>query len=238
MKNGLMQLNNNTEAYIAKLLGMPNTEPPVEPTNLIEEFLNLLLENGGVIPRESLVEYALDGLESVIDPNENKIYLIPATETEENNLFEEYVYKNGQWERFGKATVLLKIIDDLKASNSTTYSSEKSDSKFIEMTTMLLETTAMIVDCNLALDEHDTKINANATEIAKTNTIIAPLIDSIIEQEKQIQALTDRIIALEPPVEEEEVVPPVVEGDDADEEEVVVPPVVEENEEVEEGAGE
>lgn len=72
MKNGLMPLNNNAEAYVAKLLGMLNTQEPTEPTNVLEEFLNLLLQNGGVIPRDEHT-VRLDEIDEVIISNTTKI---------------------------------------------------------------------------------------------------------------------------------------------------------------------
>lgn len=34
--------------------------------------------------------------------DENKVYLVPSTETEENNIYTEYAYKNNAWEKLGE----------------------------------------------------------------------------------------------------------------------------------------
>ena len=50
---------------------------------------------------------------------ENKIYMIPSTETGEQNIYEEYVYTNGAWELFGKFVNDVDLSDYALASELT-----------------------------------------------------------------------------------------------------------------------
>jgi len=45
-----------------------------------------------------------NGLPDVAEPDENTIYLVPAGETS-GNLYEEYIYVDNAWEKFGAATI-------------------------------------------------------------------------------------------------------------------------------------
>ena len=48
-----------------------------------------------------------DGMPNVLAPLETELYLVPARE-ESGNLYDEYVYVNGEWELFGGAPVSLE----------------------------------------------------------------------------------------------------------------------------------
>jgi hypothetical protein len=42
-----------------------------------------------------------EGLPNISEPEENTIYLTPAEGSEAGNLYEEYIYVNNNWEKFG-----------------------------------------------------------------------------------------------------------------------------------------
>jgi hypothetical protein len=45
-----------------------------------------------------------NGLPDVAEPDENTIYLVPASNTS-GNLYEEYIYVDSAWEKFGAASI-------------------------------------------------------------------------------------------------------------------------------------
>lgn len=56
------------------------------------------------------------------DIKTDKIYLVPATNTEEKNIYDEYAYINGKWEKFGSVQA--------KADLSGYYTKTEADGKF------------------------------------------------------------------------------------------------------------
>ena len=45
---------------------------------------------------------------------ENAIYLVPVTDSTEDNLFDEYIYVDGAWEKIGSSTVAVDLADYVK----------------------------------------------------------------------------------------------------------------------------
>ena len=60
------------------------------------------------------------------DIKTDKIYLVPATETAENNIYDEYLYVEGKWEKFGSVQA--------KADLSGYYTKTEADGKFATKT--------------------------------------------------------------------------------------------------------
>ena len=56
----------------------------------------------------------------------DKIYLVPATETAEDNIYDEYLYVEGKWEKFGSVQA--------KADLSGYYTKTEADGKFAAKT--------------------------------------------------------------------------------------------------------
>lgn len=52
----------------------------------------------------------------VTDIDENAIYLVPTQETSTGNIYAEYIYKNGQWEKFGETPIEVDLSDYYKKS--------------------------------------------------------------------------------------------------------------------------
>lgn len=62
-------------------------------------------ETGGSLSIYICAQNEVDnGLPDIAEPDENTIYLVPAGETS-GNLYEEYIYVNEAWEKFGAATI-------------------------------------------------------------------------------------------------------------------------------------
>ena len=50
-------------------------------------------------------EYSsVTGLPTITNPAANRLYLVPVSESASNNHYNEYYYKNGNWELFGNGT--------------------------------------------------------------------------------------------------------------------------------------
>ena len=62
----------------------------------------------------------------VEDIKTDKIYLVPATETAEDNIYDEYLYVEGKWEKFGSVQA--------KADLSGYYTKTEADGKFATKT--------------------------------------------------------------------------------------------------------
>lgn len=62
----------------------------------------------------------------VEDIKTDKIYLVPATETAEDNIYDEYIYVEGKWEKFGSVQA--------KADLSGYYTKTEADGKFATKT--------------------------------------------------------------------------------------------------------
>ena len=58
------------------------------------------------------------GLPIITNPQENTIYLVPALDTEDNNTFTEYYYKNDSWELLGSSGAVTMNFDDIPVSES------------------------------------------------------------------------------------------------------------------------
>ena len=52
--------------------------------------------------------------------DEGTIYLLPAEEGSENNLFDEYIYTDGKWEKIGSAAVAVDLSDYVKKTDIAT----------------------------------------------------------------------------------------------------------------------
>ncbi len=54
------------------------------------------------------------------DIEENKVYMVPSSETENGNIYTEYIYINGAWEKFGefKSTISLDAYSTTEEVNS------------------------------------------------------------------------------------------------------------------------
>lgn len=78
----------------------------------------------------------VDSLESIEKPSTEVIYLVPAADSKESNVKDEYIYVNGQFEKIGSTAVSLAGyateafvtgITDTKADKSTTYTKTEVD---------------------------------------------------------------------------------------------------------------
>lgn len=77
-----------------------------------------------------------DSLESIEKPSTEVIYLVPAADSKDSNVKDEYIYVNGQFEKIGSTAVSLAGyateafvtgITDTKADKSTTYTKTEVD---------------------------------------------------------------------------------------------------------------
>lgn len=123
-----VKMNSNAEAMVAQLIGMQNVEEPTAPNNVVETYLNFVLENGGVIEKPRNVELvgSKEELLTLENPMEGVIYLVSSSNPSDNNVFDEYMYVNEEvgFEIFGSVT--LKLVDDSKTSTQYAYSSSKT----------------------------------------------------------------------------------------------------------------
>ena len=66
---------------------------------------------------------AVTGLPSIDNPEEGKFYLVPLVSEDENNLFNEFIYKNGNWEKFGSGGVSVNFDETPTAGSSNAVTS-------------------------------------------------------------------------------------------------------------------
>ena len=67
----------------------------------------------------SAAEVGLDGKPAIDNPEENVIYLVPNSNDEEGNLFDEYIYVNDAWEEFSSSVILEGVTADWLAGQGT-----------------------------------------------------------------------------------------------------------------------
>ena len=123
-----MAINEQLERIINTLDAMSN--PPAPPTKwgltiedmtyTIAEKLQYMQEHGGLgdVPIHICGEGEYDpitGEPTITDPEENMFYLVPA-DNGDNDLFNEWIYIDGEWEMFGTGTIDL---DDYYTKSET-----------------------------------------------------------------------------------------------------------------------
>ena len=54
-------------------------------------------------------------------PDESIMYLVPNTEIQEQNTYDEYIYTNGAWEKIGSASVEVDLTEYVKTTDYATY---------------------------------------------------------------------------------------------------------------------
>lgn len=123
-----MAINEQLERIINTLDAMSN--PPAPPTKwgltiedrtyTIAEKLQYMQEHGGLgdVPIHICGEGEYDpttGEPTIADPEENMFYLVPA-DNGDNDLFNEWIYIDDEWEMFGTGTIDL---DDYYTKSET-----------------------------------------------------------------------------------------------------------------------
>lgn len=77
---------------------------------------NVISANSGTIKFKTVAELPETG-------EENVIYLLPAMNSQEQNLYDEYIYTNDAWEKIGSAAVEVDLTDYVK---NTDYATDKN----------------------------------------------------------------------------------------------------------------
>lgn len=77
-------------------------------------------------------QFVIISNELPLNPKSNTIYLVPAQSVGENNIFEEWVYTNGSWEKFGELNTSVDFSQYAQKSEIPTKTSQlTNDSGFI-----------------------------------------------------------------------------------------------------------
>lgn len=111
-----------------KLDQVDNTSDIDKPvSNLQRQALNEILEEAKKYTDNEIAEFDFIKIVSVL-PGEglsNRIYLVPKTKTEDQNLFDEYLWVNNSWEWIATKSI------DVDLTN--TYTKEEVDEKLLEL---------------------------------------------------------------------------------------------------------
>lgn len=114
-----------TEQYLASMAGQ-ETELPEKPLSRVEQYLDYIAKNGGggggmTLHVCTAGEYdSTTRVPTIQDPDENTIYLVPASDSQTGDLFIEWYYTNDAWEQFGRAKVDISgLVNDVKVDGTS-----------------------------------------------------------------------------------------------------------------------
>lgn len=114
-----------TEQYLASMAGQ-ETELPEKPLSRVEQYLDYIAKHGGGGGGMTLHVCASGEYDSttrvptIQDPDENTIYLVPASDSQTGDLFIEWYYTNNAWEQFGRAKVDISgLVNDVKVNGTS-----------------------------------------------------------------------------------------------------------------------
>lgn len=131
-----------------------------------------------------------NSLDEITEPSTEVIYLIPAADSKDSNVKDEYIYVNGEFEKIGSTAVSLAGyatesyvtgITDTKADKSTTYTKTEVDTELAKKADQATTYTKTEVDTELAKKadkdttytktEVDTALNGKADKTAVVSSI-------------------------------------------------------------------
>ena len=119
-RNYIYELITNAERVIEEAsTAVDEASTAADNANQIAQELRTAKENGefnGPKGDPGSVKYVVVN-ELPQEDTENAIYLVPVTDGAESNLFDEYIYVDGAWEKIGSSTVAVDLTDYVKKTD-------------------------------------------------------------------------------------------------------------------------
>lgn len=128
---------------------------------------------------------------------ENKIYLVPSKDAEQGNIYNEFIWKNGKWEKIGQDKIDLsnyytkdeidpkiKALSDKDASQDTAINTNKIN---------ITKNTQSISGLQTQIDNAKASITINTNDIAKNKTAIQTNTTNINKNTQSISSLQSQL---------------------------------------------